>query len=256
MPKIRQPASDAAGHARAIAVGFTTGYRWASPPSAWGQLVFASRGALTVETGGAVWVVSPHQAVWLPGGMAHAVTLAGRGVLRRVYVRRSVRRVPRAAGVVLLTPLLREVLRRAVAIGVLSAAEPVHAHLLAVLYDELAVTSTRPIELPMPLDARARRAADLARRDPVRARDAARVAREAGASVRTLERLFRTETGMSFGAWRQRARLLHALGALADGASVTAAGLAAGYAGTSAFVAAFRRETGVTPGRWGASQVT
>ncbi|MCU0622273.1 MAG: helix-turn-helix transcriptional regulator [Gemmatimonadaceae bacterium] len=251
MAKIRQSAGEGRVQVRAIAVGFTTGYRWQSPPSAWGQLIFASRGALTVETPTALWVVSPRQAVWLPGGEAHAVRLAGRGVLRRVYVRRSVRRVPRVAGVVPLTALLREVLRRAVAIGALASTTPMHAHLLAVLYDELAVTGARPIELPMPRDPRARRAAELARHDPGRARDAAWVAREAGASVRTLERCFRADTGMSFGAWRQRARLLVALERLANGASVTAAGLEAGYAGTSAFVAAFRRETGVTPGRWG-----
>lgn len=250
MAKTRQHDSDAV-QARAVAVGFTSGYRWASPPSDWGQLIFASRGALTVETGATVWVVSPRQAVWLPGGVVHAVRMAGRGVLRRLYVRRGVRRVPRRAGVVPLSPLLREVLRRAVAIGALTPTVPAHGHLLGVLYGELATTGARPVALPMPIDARARRAAELSRRAPAEARDASRVAREVGASVRTLERLFRVETGMSFGAWRQRARLLHALERLADGASVTAAGLAAGYAGTSAFVAAFRRELGVTPGAWG-----
>lgn len=249
MSKLRQSAADRI-HARAVAIGFASGYRWQSPPSDWGQLIFASRGALTVQTGDTLWVVSPRQAVWLPSGLAHAVTLAGRGIVRRVYIRRSVRRVPAAAGVVPLSGLLREVLLRAVTLGALHADTPTHAHLLGVLYGELATTSARPIELPMPLDPRARRAAELARRDPLRARDAAAIARDSGASLRTLARLFRDETGLGFGAWRQRARLLHALGALADGASVTAAGLGAGYAGTSAFVSAFRRETGVTPGRW------
>jgi len=247
MSNTRQPANERA-HVRAIAIGFRSGYRWLAPPSDWGQLIFASRGALTVDAGDRLWVVSPQQAVWLPGGVAHAASLAGRGVLRRVYIHRAVRRVPAAAGVVPLSGLLREVLLRVVAIGRLHASTD--AHLLGILYAELTASPARSIELPMPRDPRARRAADLSRADASRARAADVLARDAGASVRTLERLFRAETGLGFGAWRQRARLLHAMTALADGESVTAAGLAAGYAGTSAFVSAFRRATGVTPGRW------
>lgn len=77
------------------------------------------------------------------------------------------------------------------------------------------------------------------------------ITRDAHASVRTLERLFRAETGLSLGAWRRRARVIHAMELLADGATVTTAGLATGYATTSAFVQAFRREVGVTPGSFG-----
>ena len=76
------------------------------------------------------------------------------------------------------------------------------------------------------------------------------VARGAGASTRTIERLFRDETGLSFGAWRQRARLARALQLLADDATVTQAAIAVGYESVSAFVAAFRRTVGITPGQY------
>jgi AraC-like DNA-binding protein len=62
--------------------------------------------------------------------------------------------------------------------------------------------------------------------------------------------LFRSETGLSFGAWRQRARLIRALQLLADDVSVTQTAIAVGYESTSAFVAAFRRTIGTTPGRY------
>ncbi|MEO7094480.1 MAG: AraC family transcriptional regulator, partial [Polyangiales bacterium] len=74
--------------------------------------------------------------------------------------------------------------------------------------------------------------------------------RRAGASRRTLERLFAEEVDMSFGRWRQRLRLLHALRSLAAGESVTASALEVGYASTSAFIAMFRRELGTTPSRY------
>jgi AraC-like DNA-binding protein len=86
--------------------------------------------------------------------------------------------------------------------------------------------------------------------DPARDEGIARLARDAGASVRTLQRVFRDETGMRFVEWRQRLRLLHAITLLEQGATVTAAGAAAGYASTSAFIAAFRQQMGTTPGSY------
>ena len=58
---------------------------------------------------------------------------------------------------------------------------------------------------------------------------------------------------MTLEAWRQKARLIHAVGRLAGGASVTLAALDSGYQNVSAFIAAFSRHFGVTPGRYRAS---
>ena len=75
-------------------------------------------------------------------------------------------------------------------------------------------------------------------------------AKQAGASPRTIERLFRSETNMGFRKWRQRLRLLHALRLLAAGEQVTNVALEAGYDSTSAFISMFRRELGTTPSRY------
>jgi AraC-like DNA-binding protein len=69
----------------------------------------------------------------------------------------------------------------------------------------------------------------------------------ANASPRTLARLFVTETGFTFGAWRQQARLLEAMGRLSGGQSVTDVALDLGYDSVSAFSAMFRRASGVSP---------
>jgi AraC-like DNA-binding protein len=61
---------------------------------------------------------------------------------------------------------------------------------------------------------------------------------------------------MRFVEWRQRLRLLHAITLLEQGSSVTEAGAAAGYASSSAFVAAFRSQTGMTPRRFGKGRRT
>lgn len=88
------------------------------------------------------------------------------------------------------------------------------------------------------------------RSDPGERRDLQDLAVESGASLRTLQRCFSEETGFSIEAWRQKARLIHAAAALASGASVTAAAFDCGYDSASAFIAAFRKQFGVTPGKF------
>ncbi len=239
---------------RAVSVGFSSGYHWTLRGSDWGELVWASRGVITVTVGSLVWVVPSHQALWLPPRTTHAVRMAGSGTLRQVYVTPAHGGpLPAAPAVMQVSPLLRELLRRVCAMGTLDVQLGEQRRLFEVMLDELVAVGGGPLELPMPRDARALRAATLTRAEPARSVSARHIARDAHASLRTLERLFRAETGLSFGAWRQRARLVHAMTLLADGATVTAAGAAVGYANTSAFVTAFRRLLGMTPGRYAES---
>ncbi len=55
---------------------------------------------------------------------------------------------------------------------------------------------------------------------------------------------------MTFGAWRQRQKLIMAIEALAYGGSVKAVAMDVGYESASSFVAAFRSMFGVTPARY------
>jgi AraC-like DNA-binding protein len=70
------------------------------------------------------------------------------------------------------------------------------------------------------------------------------------AGVRTLSRLFLSETGLSFARWRGQVRILAAVQLLADGVTARAVARAVGYRKTSAFISAFRRATGQTPGTY------
>jgi len=79
-------------------------------------------------------------------------------------------------------------------------------------------------------------------------------ATEAGASARTLARLFQSETKMSFRAWRQQLRLMRALEMLAAGVQVTNVALDLGYESVSAFTAMFRRSFGTPPTRYFSEQ--
>jgi AraC-like DNA-binding protein len=232
-------------------VAYATRFAWRAHTSEWGQLIFASRGATTVSTADGVWVVPSHQAVWVPAGVRHDVEVPPRAAMRRLYVKPPfTRRLPSNCRAMNVSPLLRELLRRVFQLQTLDRTNRDQRNLMEVLLDEAAILQVAPIDLPMPRDARALRAARHVRETVDGTHTLAGVAKHASASGRTLERLFRAETGLSFGAWRQRARLLRALQLLADDATVTSTALAVGYESTSAFVAAFRRTIGTTPGRY------
>ena len=58
------------------------------------------------------------------------------------------------------------------------------------------------------------------------------------------------ETGLTFAAWRQQARLLAATAMLAAGEPITRIAIELGYESTSAFTAMFRRTLGAPPSRY------
>jgi len=214
---------------------------------------YATEGILTVRTEAGDWALPAHRALWVPDGVNHSIRISGAASLRSLYFRaREVRQLPRTCCAVNVSPLLRELILACVSFGALSARKPSHRRLAAVLRDQLRRLPEVPLQLPEPREPRARRMAHLLRDSPHGGLSSA--ARSAGASIRTLERLFREETGMSLGAWLRRLRLQLALEQLAAGASVTEAARAGGYNGPSAFVAMFRRELGTTPGRYFGSE--
>jgi AraC-like DNA-binding protein len=248
MSRSRQPEGP---QVRTTSVAWAAAYTWRDRVSEWGQLLFASRGMLTVHTDAGLWVVPAHQAVWVPAGVRHDVEVAGGVAMRSRYLHISVRsRLPDTCRAVEISPLLREVLRRAMRLRTLDRRTAEERHLIDILLDELTVLPLPPLDLPMPRDARGVRAAAWIRAEPAARHTLAEVAHASAASARTLERLFRSETGLPFGVWRQRARLLLALQRLAEGETVAGVANAVGYESTSAFVAAFRRALGTTPGRY------
>lgn len=217
----------------------------------WHQLIYSSRGVMTVNTGSGSWVVPSRRAVWVPAGIEHEVEMSAASAMRTLYVRNGLSAsLPRSCCVVGVSPLLRELILRTVDIGMLNRTVAAHEHLIAVILDQFETLSTIPLSLPMPADARALRVAEMLRARPGAAQPLEQLARHTGASKRTIERLFQTETEMTFGKWRQQLRMLHALRLLAAGENVTTAALEVGYDSTSAFISAFKLAVGTTPGRY------
>jgi hypothetical protein len=215
------------------------------PQSAgWDQLIYATSGVMSVHTGDGTWVIPPDRAVWVPAGVPHRLELAGRVAIRTLYLRAGLAALPGGCRAVNVDPLLRELMRYAVPRCPLFVADPPQARLIGVILDLLAELPTAPLRVPLPADPRARAVASAIRADP------SGPVPGGLASRRTLERLFRIETGLSIGQYRERARLLAALPRLASGEPVARVAADVGYATPSAFGAMFKRVLGVSPSRY------
>jgi transcriptional regulator GlxA family with amidase domain len=122
--------------------------------------------------------------------------------------------------------------------------------LAEVALDELEALPEAPLSLPGGQDPRLVRLTRHLAAHPADTRPMAELARFVGAAPRTLERLFRNETGLSFHQWRNRLRLLAAIDALNRGEGSTSIAFSLGWSSPSAFVAAFRAQFGTTPQRF------
>ncbi len=214
----------------------------------WAQLIYATRGSLTVEcpVGERLWYVPARRALWVPAGLASRLRMRGAVRLRMLYVHESLSKGPQETHAMNVAPLLHEAIVEAVRRSVL----PPDEALTRLIVELLGAASSAPLMLPMPRDARALRVAKQLVRDPAKRETLRELAHGAGAGVRTLERMFAGETGMGFAAWRQRLRMLESMRRLLDGDSVATAAEAVGYESVSAFVVAFKATMGETPGRW------
>jgi AraC-like DNA-binding protein len=237
---------------RSLAMTLRTGAVLETHRHPWGQLVFAVSGVMRVETAGGAWLAPATKAIWLPAGAPHRIAIQGETAMRTLYIASArAEPLPCAPTVLAVAPLLRELILHVVGVGMLDPARPEHDRLAGVLVDLIGEARPEDLFLPMPADPRAGALARRLQDAPEAAESLKAMAAQAGASLRTLQRAFPRETGLTLEAWRQKARLIHAVAALSSGASVTAAALDCGYQSVGAFIAAFQRQFGVTPGRYG-----
>ncbi len=215
------------------------------------QLVYASNGVMTVTTRSAVYVIPPQRAVWMPAGTEHCIDARRALSMRSLYIDQGLTGLcPPEPYVLQITPLMRELIMAAFAVGNDYSADSPQGRIMRVILDQVAAQPTLELALPLPTDSRLLRITNALMADPTNKQTLEEWAAIAGASKRTLNRLFFKQTGLSFQQWRQQLRLQHGVELLAAGESVSRIALDLGYENASAFIAMFQRCFGVTPGKY------
>jgi len=211
------------------------------------QIVYAGSGVLAVTTDAGTWVAPGNRAIWVPAGCVHAHRAHGALELHLLGLPTSANPLGLDAPTVLsVNPLLRELILTCTRDP--DDDSPERRRLRTVLLDQLRTSPQQPIQIPAPTDPRVRAVCDLLHADPADGRTLAELGRQVGAGDRTLSRGFRADLGMTFPQWRTQLRLYHALHLLADDEPVTTVAHRCGWSSASAFIDAYRRAFGETPG--------
>jgi AraC-like DNA-binding protein/mannose-6-phosphate isomerase-like protein (cupin superfamily) len=239
---------------RSLATNYSSGYRIEPHEHPWHQFLYAISGAMTVSTAQSSWMIPTARAVFIPAGCSHAIRMWGMVEMRTLYFSSALTGLENTeCRVVEVAPLLRELILRSVERIGLDSRAAHDSRMIGLLVDEvktaMADAEESPLALPMPADERALALARYVLEKPLAGDSVDDLAKQHGVARRTLERRFRDDTGMSFGMWRQKARLLDSIRLLAEGKSVTDTALDCGYSSVSAFIAAFKGTFGYTPGR-------
>ncbi|GBQ85724.1 AraC family transcriptional regulator [Asaia krungthepensis NRIC 0535] len=219
-----------------------------------GQIFGISSGLMALRTEQAYWLIGPGQFLWLPPFVAHDARSHGAVEGWSLYLDPArCRNLPATPFMAQGSALLNAQAERLARDTRQSPVSDRTARLAETLWDEFIALPREDTALPLPRDERLRRVTTILSSDPADRRSQTDWARLAGMSPRSFVRHFSQDTGIGFGAWRQKLRILNARERLARGERVTQVALAVGYESQGAFAAAFKALTGMSPGRYPSS---
>lgn len=215
------------------------------------QLLAVTSGSIAVVAEGATFVAPPERGVWVPAHTLHETRHLASTLLRTLYIDPSAcAGLPDRTTVVQISPLMRELLSAIVARPRDYDEQAADGRLIDVMLDQIAASRALPLNLPIPASAPLRAVAMQILERPVEGPNMMELSRSMHMSARTLQRQFKSETGLSLRSFRRQAKLLKALELLSGRTPVSRISDMLGFGEPSAFISMFREAYGVTPGRY------
>jgi AraC-like DNA-binding protein/mannose-6-phosphate isomerase-like protein (cupin superfamily) len=216
-----------------------------------GQVIHAVTGVAQITTREGTWILPPQRALWVPPRMPHEVRIESDLAVRTLYLdRESSAPLGPHCKVLFVSTLLRELVLEVVRAYERRDRSERSQLLTRLVLCELQRAERSEIHIPAPSDARLRHVCRQVLDDPSRRVSLDLLAYDAGASSRTLARLFEREVKMTFVKWRQHVRLARALSQIAIGDPMKKVARDSGYRSCSAFSAMFRQALGSAPTRY------
>ncbi|NQZ86891.1 MAG: helix-turn-helix transcriptional regulator [Colwellia sp.] len=214
----------------------------------WGQFVYAHSGVLAVSTPSNRYLVPPEQGVWLLPEIEHEVTAISNVQLTSFYFDVSLLDdLPVKCCVLKVNEFLKALIKEANNIESDYQWNSTDGRLLHLILDRLTQAPNEVFQLPYPKDHRLLALLNEIQITPENNNSLGEWGEIVGASARTLSRLFKKETGLSYSEWRQRLNIQIAITQLSLGKSINSISLHLGYESPSSFIYMFKNKTGVTP---------
>ncbi|MGS0897187.1 AraC family transcriptional regulator [Burkholderia stagnalis] len=218
----------------------------------YGQLVFADPGVVRVLTPTKTWTQPSSRAVWIPSNVDHELHAIGDSSLWSVYIEPEAFPWPWTEPTAIsISALLRELAATIRNAGNDYAADSVGAVAATLLLKLLAEMPSLPESgIRLPRDEQLLKICEHLMNDPADDQTLEFWGERFATSGRTLARRFKSETGITFGAWRLQLRVAEAITRLALGQSVAKISKDLKYSSPGAFITMFRQITGDAPRRY------
>lgn len=189
----------------------------------------------------------PQYGIWIPPDIQH-VGVSRREVLQSsLYVANELcDTLPTQPQALMVSSFMRAVLDHARE-SALDYKSQRQLRLLTIFLDELVVTPRAGTFLPASDDAILGKILRYLEAHPDDNRPVSALAQDAKVTERTLARKCRRELGIPLSEWRNRMRVVKAITLIEEGKSIESIASAFGYSSPSAFIAMFKKLTGVTP---------
>ena len=213
-----------------------------------GHLIYASTGVLLVQASTGQWLVPPTTAVWLRASIQHQLTAMTAVTAHGIFIEENIMAdlLPMDC-VVHVSPLMRELITALVSVPHQPPFQPRDALLGQLLVAELKTVAQLPFHLPWPDDKLISAVCDGLVRDPGQTTTAQALAQRYAITSKTLHRRFLRSTGINFGQWRLKMRLMKSIEKLLQGLPITHVALDSGYESHSAYSVAFKKTFGCPP---------
>ncbi|MBY7668590.1 AraC family transcriptional regulator [Vibrio anguillarum] len=211
------------------------------------QLLFAQAGCISIELDNRVCLIPPSRAAWIPSGMVHRVFMTGVAEYRSLYFSRDAL-LPGFDNLLIMevNPLLRELIER-MAHWEWDMPIDDQKNVVNLFLEEIEKAPREYWQLRMPKAPHLQSWLLALKREQLLPEPLHLFAKQIGMSTKTVSRLFKAETGMSYQAWRQQWRLLRAMDLLADNLQVSQVSDKLEFSSDSAFISFFKQHTGHTP---------
>lgn len=216
---------------------------------AFAQFHFARKGSMRIDVAGKCWVIPAHYGIWIPHDTQHAVWALDDVYLENLDIEADFLPEPISeCKVVAISDFVREFIHYATR----NTPERYdiagkEGQLVSVLLDVILKLPEVALMLPWPQNVALMKVCRTIQESPGLAHPMEYWADHLGMSTRTFSRHFKKETGMPFGDWKQKMRILESVMLLKKNKNVTAVALEVGYSSTAAFSYAFRQAFGVSP---------
>ncbi|WP_040515333.1 AraC family transcriptional regulator [Paraglaciecola polaris] len=219
-----------------------------------GQLILALHGYVTCEVAGKMWMVPTHSAIWIPAHTTHSNRAYNNATLCHVFIQPSELRMPDHTCTLAITPLAKELICHFATLEQHYSVVSATHRMAQVLIDILTDMPQQPLDLPLSTHPTVSRLARQLFSQPGDRKTLSQWAAQLAMTERTLARLIKKETGMTFGRWRHQLHVIVAMQQLTNKMSVQSVSEHLGYNSVSAFITMFKGVLGQSPKRYTAQQ--